>query len=290
MALTTAEYLRFAPRSPNGICVIDDRYVCTVGAEFTVSVFDTVTQSVRAFAVYGNTCVPDGGVFGWDGDLWVIAGTPNSSTRARPILTRIDLATGGGAQYDPGGSEYSRYHRYNDSACTVIGDLCWTSERGYDYQVAGYWDMTTVTWHRMAGVYPILIGSVIYTTGSKKRYNASTGAAMSDAANNFPDVGIGAGRLVDGNIYWYQSGTSLCSWDAVASAEYRPPISYGVGGTPVLGPDGLVYSAAANGVTITDRALGAVLTESLPIVRGERSLLAVAGGDLWTPSGYPLSH
>lgn len=53
MALTGTEYLEFQPREPASGCVVDDRYIVTMGKGDEFAVFDTATQTSRAFTGIG---------------------------------------------------------------------------------------------------------------------------------------------------------------------------------------------------------------------------------------------
>lgn len=294
MALADVEYLEYAPRQASGVLVVSNRYIVTRGTTNRgVSVFDTTTHTSRAFEAFGDTFYSAGdALFSYDGDVWFINGIATSSYRARPVFTRLDLSSGDGTQYAPTGWEYPNGWAF-DLTCFVAGDLVWTVERGFDYEYMGYWDMTSMTWTRVqANAWPTLVNGKIYASGSKKVYNASTGAALSDRSANFPFNSSQAPRgFVDSsNILWYANGSDLASWDASTDSAYRSPIASGARGWPTLGPDGLVYSVNSAGVTVADRVSGAIRTESFTTSRGERLRVVVVGGKLWTPHGYPLSH
>lgn len=289
MAVTAVELSEYSPRTPTNGCVVGNYIVAWSGAG-TYAVFDTVSQTSRAFTIpLNNLSTNDRTIVAANGYAWLIG----VSAANKYEVVRVNPATGGRTSFlgtvtpRPGRTDagiifdatsnqfviwvcdgYSAprdlFTGYRVDAATMAVSGLGLPQSYYEFSAAVYGGVLhAIRW-------PATGAGTVYSR------TISTAATLTAPAS-FPGQGV----LNAGVLY---AGATVWDWATQTVVRTIPTVP----GAPAFGPDGLLYGVSSTQVVAVDVTNGATRTETLPVTRTERSSIFSVGGKLWSPSGAPF--
>lgn len=303
MAITAVEHAEFAPRNPLSGCVIDDRYIVTMGYNSSTAaltpyvVFDAVTKTSSAFEfpvgnILGQSMVP------YNGYAWAIG---RNGATSNFVIARINPTTGGYTLFTVAGGARGNvawiYYLNGWFVCGVLN----TYDAPLDVYSFFRVNATSLTTASLSGAALYNKSAASVAGYGDTLWTAQTGAAPSGIRRRKITVSTGVTTDIDGIGHTFPGGgvrdgstlyagsfytSSSQAWNMATETTIRTlpdPLN-----SMDIGPDGLLYSVNTTTVQAVDGVTGASRTETFPVSRAERTLVFRANGKLWTPSGYPL--